>query len=56
MVFSIKITIKHRHTFLDAYSAFASMENHGCQTCVVLYLFFKTQFYLNYFYFCEYQY
>ena len=46
----------HRHTLLDAYSVFASMENHGCQTSVVLYLFFtKTSldFFLNCFIFAS---
>ena len=35
------IVFSHRYTLLDTYSVFASMENYGCQTCVVLYLFFK---------------
>ena len=35
------VTDRHWHTLLDAYSVFTSGENYGCQTCVVLYLFFK---------------
>ena len=35
------VRIDHRHTLSDAYSVFESIENYGCQTCVVLYLFFK---------------
>ena len=31
----------HRHTLLDAHSVFTLIENYGCQTSVVLYLFLK---------------
>ena len=50
--------LKHRHTLLDAYSVFVSIENFICQTCGFVFIFQKTslKFYLNYFYFWEYQY